>query len=204
MSLEFVVDRRWCASNIADGHYVDDRSLAYTISARDFIASPKASLPKDTRVSYTQCVQRVGYERDIYSIPKEELEDTASSILAQKLGIEKSVVETVVNALRLSYPYKTLKHEVYAKHFNHTKPATRSMWFWKPENKAHYGLVQSKVVRYTGTYHPACYTNTWAGDDYDPAWLEGYRQHLYIVTDECCDRLRLVYPDDVTIFEKDV
>lgn len=44
MNLEFVVDRRWCASNIADGHYVDERSLAYFISNRDFVSSPKATL----------------------------------------------------------------------------------------------------------------------------------------------------------------
>jgi hypothetical protein len=176
------------------GHFISERSLSYLIPERDAVKSPSATLKVGTEVTFFRCIQRVGYERDMYSFSVKQLDSVALEILSNNTGLTIDVIEKVTSALNLRHPYKSLRKAVAYKLFGKSgKTSKRSMWFWNPKNITHQGVISSKVVRWTGTYHPF---DMFDGE-YEPPFLQGVRQHLYVVQDLCCNRSRLVHPDDI-------
>lgn len=177
------------------------RTAQYRIPERDFRKGNKLIYKHGDYIQFNRVVARVGYEIDKHSVSKADWYATGVNIITRETGVDKEIVEKVIMSLRLSSPFRMKRSQIY---YELVKPLTesakesehygiRGMWFVDVD-EAH-GIIEGRVRRLTGTYHPVETYYGCDGPEYGPAWLSSYNQNLYAVNSNYGSVL--VHPDDI-------
>lgn len=184
-----------------------NREGEYRIPERDKFSSGKLTLPNGTLISYNKIVNRVGYALDVKSYTKQEWNEEGLNIICKTTGLDKEAVQKVVKSLNLHSPYKGIKSQIYWRLVgDKSRDNTRSMWF-KDFKENYYraiprtaweGTIVGRCRKWTGEYCPGqVYKGFDYAEDYDPPYLAGVNQNLYLVKNSDNGITYIVHPLDI-------
>lgn len=183
--------------NILDNHK-PDRTKEYRIPERDCKPSGKLTIPNGTQVSYSRYVSRVGYALDKESYSLKEWNEKGYELIQNKTELDTEIVRKVIDALNLKSPFKGIKTKIYQELVgSRATDFMRSMWF--VDSVKRQGIIIGRCRKWTGKYfHGGTYGSYYYGDyGYDPPYLSGINQNLYLVENPYNGFNYMVYPEDI-------